>query len=129
MNKRLLIIIFLILILIVILFAILKLLDRKKSKELELTYKVNAGIPFRWQYEIEDENIVKFVKSYVLKDENTGSKVGAPVYTNYVFKGLKKGKTTITFKYVNFTNKIVSKEEKHLVKVDSKGNISLVEGN
>lgn len=97
-------------------------------KELELTYEINAGIPFRWDYEIEDESIVSFVKSYVVKDENTGGKVGAPVYTNYVFKGLKEGTTTITFKTVSITGERPDKKEKpHVVKVDKDLNISLVE--
>ena len=100
--------------------------NKKFSKELEITYKISAGIPFRWEFEIEDESVVEFVKSYVLKDENTGGKVGAPVYTNYVFKGLKKGKTTIVFKCVNFTEDRVTSERRHTVIVDENLNISSV---
>lgn len=111
-----------------ILFVVVKffVLDKKNPKELELTYKINAGIPFRWEYEIEDESVVSFVKSYVIKDENKGGIVGAPVYTKYVFKGLKEGETTIIFKYVNFTEGRVDRVEKHKVKVLENGNISLV---
>ena len=87
---------------------------------------LNAGIPFKWEFEIEDESIAKFVKSYVVKDENTNGKVGASVYTNYVFKGLKEGKTKITFKFVSITDEKVEKEETHTVKVDRNKNISLV---
>ena len=101
---------------------------KKNTKELELTYKINAGIPFKWEYEIEDSRVVSFVKSYVIKNENKGGIVGAPVYTNYVFKGLKAGETTIIFKFVNM-NGIVSKEEKHLVKVDKDGNIMVINRN
>ena len=100
--------------------------DKKNPNELELTYKISAGIPFRWEYEIEDESVVSFVKSYVVKDENKGGIVGAPIYTNYVFKGLKKGETIISFKFVNFTNGKVDRVEKHKVKVLENGNISLV---
>ncbi len=97
------------------------------SKQLELTYEINAGIPFKWVYEIEDESIVQFVRSYVVKDENTGGKVGASVYTNYVFKGLKEGTTTITFKIVSITGEMEdSNIEVHKVKVDKDLNISLV---
>ena len=99
------------------------------SKQLELTYKINAGIPYRWEYKIEDENIVKFVKSYTVKDENKGGKVGAPVYTKYIFKGLKEGKTTVTFKLVNFTDGTVESEDKYKVKVDKNNNISILETN
>lgn len=52
--------------------------------------------------------------------------MGAPVITNYVFKGLKEGRTVIIFKYVNFVNNIVDKTEEHEVIVDKVLNISLV---
>ena len=32
-------------------------------KELELTYKTNGGVPYKWEYQIEDESIVEFVKT------------------------------------------------------------------
>lgn len=95
-------------------------------KQLELTYEINAGIPFKWEHEIEDDSIVKFVKSYVVKDENTGGKVGASVYTNYVFESVKPGTTTIKFKFVNFADNYVSGERKHVITVDKDLNISLV---
>lgn len=95
-------------------------------KQLELTYEINAGIPFKWEYEIEDDSIVKFVKSYVVRDENTGGKVGASVYTNYVFESVKPGTTTIKFKYVNVADNYVSGERKHVINVDNDLNISLV---
>ena len=115
-------------VIIIFIFSLFRYLSKKdeSSKKIELTYKQSAGIPFRWEYEIEDESIVKFEKSYVIKVENKGGNVGAKVYTNYVFKGLKKGTTTITFKFVNFTNNQIVKEEKNIVKVDNNLNISLV---
>ena len=99
----------------------------KKPKTLDLTYKISAGIPFKWQYDIEDETIVKLTKSYVTKNENTGGKVGAPIYTKYIFEGLKEGKTTITFKFVNITNEMPTKEEKYFIKVDKDKNVELIE--
>lgn len=113
-----------------VLFLVIKIIisDNESSKELELTYKISAGIPFKWEYEIEDEEVVSFVKSYIVKDGNKGAIVGAPIYTNYVFKGLKKGTTTITFKFVNITDGTISNEKKHVVKVDEDNNISLVTG-
>ena len=98
----------------------------ESSKTLELTYNTNGGVPYEWKYEIEDSSIVKFVKSYVVEDKNKDGMVGAPISTNYVFKGLKKGKTTITFKYVSMTDGTVDKEEKVTIKVDKNKNISLV---
>ncbi len=99
----------------------------KKPKTLDLTYKISAGIPFKWQYEIEDETIVKLTKSYVTKNENTRGKVGAPIYTKYIFEGLKEGKTTITFKFINITNEKPTREEKYFIKVDKDKNIELLE--
>lgn len=126
MNKKILIGI-LVIFLIVISVAIIKFVSKNDgSKQLELTYDINAGIPFKWEVEVEDESIVKYVKNYVIEDENKGGLVGGKVSRNYVFKGLKKGTTTIVFKYVNFTDGRVEKEEKHIVKVDKDLNISLV---
>ena len=99
----------------------------KDTKELELTYELNAGIPFKRIFEIEDPTIVEFVRSYVLKDENVNGIVGASVYTNYVFKGLKEGTTTITFKVISITDENdVMSEDKNIVKVDQEGNITLI---
>ena len=101
----------------------------KSTKELELTYEMSAGIPFKRVYEIEDESVVQFVRSYIAKDENTGGKVGAPVYTTYVFKGLKEGQTKIIFKVVSIDDRDDTMSEViNIVKVDQEGNISLVEG-
>lgn len=121
MKKRLIIIILLILILSIITFFKVRSLYR-----LELVYKNNAGIPYEWQYEIEDKSIVKLDKCYVVKGENKIGKTGAPIHTKYVFKGLKKGNTKIKFKYVNFVDKKVIKEDVYNVKVESNKRIYLV---
>ena len=94
-------------------------------KKLELTYETNGGVPYRWEYVIDDESVVAFVKSYEVKNENKGGKVGAPIATNYVFKGLKEGTTMITFRYVSITDGTVDKEELIPVRVDKDKNLSL----
>ncbi len=126
MNKKIVIGIAVIIVLIISAVIIRFIFKNDESKQLELTYDINAGIPFRWEVEVEDESIVKYVKNYVVEDENKGGLVGGKISRNYVFKGLKEGTTTITFKYVNFTEDRVEKEEKHTVKVDKDLNISLV---
>lgn len=127
MNIKLLVGIIVIVLISIILVLFKFIIPKTDSSYLELTMEKNAGIPFKWVYDIKDKDIVEFVKSYVSKDENTGSIVGAPVYTNYVFKGLKKGVTTITFKLVNIDNETdVFKEQVNTVKVDENNNISLV---
>lgn len=123
MNKGLIGLIISIIILFVTLYIIIY---NKKPRTLDITYKINAGIPFKWEYSIEDESIVKLKKSYVTKNENKGAIVGAPIHTKYIFEGLKEGKTTITFKYVNVTKEMPNKEEKYYVKVDKNKNVELL---
>ncbi len=131
MNSKLLIGLIILIIIIFTAFIIIKHNTMKpiikNPKELELTYEINAGIPFKWEYVIEDESIVEFVKSYVVRDDNKGGKVGASVYTNYVFKGLKEGETTISFRTVSITGEYPPSDKTvHHVKVDKDLNISLI---
>lgn len=115
-----------VLLLILVLIGIIYIV-KEDTKKLEITKEINAGIPFKWEYTIEDSSIVKCSKVYILKDENTNGKVGAPVYKNYVFKGLKEGKTTVIFKLVSITDEdYPSEEEKYNIRVDKDLNISLV---
>jgi len=108
-----------------IVFAIV-MATKKDDKDLVLTYKISAGIPFRWEVDIKDKSIVGFLNSYVVRNDNVGGIVGAPIYTNYVFKGLRPGETNIIFKFVNFTNNEVSKTETYHVVVDNNLKISIV---
>ena len=94
------------------------------SKTIELTYQTSKGIPYRWEYEIEDESIVKLEKSFV-DDKNKRLK-GGTIYEHYVFSGLKEGKTKIKFRYVEFTKNKIEKEEVINIKVDKFKNISMV---
>ena len=118
------------LIFVAVLFVVLRIVipSTTGSKELELTYKTNGGVPYKWEYKIEDESVVEFVKTKDITSEKDKQLDGGPVYINYIFKGLKKGKTTITFKYVNIVDGSVDKEEKITVKVDKYKNISLNAG-
>lgn len=125
MNKYFYVII--LVILIISLFFVFKGIKTNNNKEIDFTYKLNAGIPFKRVYEIEDESIVSFVNSSIVKDENTNGKVGASVYTKYVFKGLKEGETTITFKVVSITGEYEDSDiEVHKIKVDKDLNIKVI---
>lgn len=127
MNKYIIIGITIVIIVGIIIFLSKKDVIKKNPKELELTYKMSAGIPFKRVIEIEDESIVELVRNYVSKDENNGGKVGAPVYMTYVFKGLREGTTTIIYKVVSISeDSDVMSEEKSIVNVDKEGNITLV---
>ena len=110
------------------LFVVLKIVipSTTGTKELELTYKTNGGVSFKWEYKIEDESIVEFVKTKDITSEEDKKLDGGPVYINYVFKGLKEGNTTITFKYVNITDNSIEKEDTVTVEVDKYKNISLI---
>ena len=101
--------------------------NNSNSKTLKLTYQTNGGVPYEWQYEIDNKDIVEFVKSYETDNQNKNGLVGAPININYIFKGLKEGTATITFKYVNITNGIPEKNIENTVKVDKNKNISLVD--
>ena len=100
--------------------------QNKEKKEVEITMDINAGIPFKWEYKISDEKIVKFVKQYVKEDNNKDGMVGAKVSTNYVFKGLKEGKTQVVFSFVDITDGTISKQEIYTLKVDKNKNIEIV---
>ena len=109
---------------------IFKLFKKKENvpspKELVLQYRISAGIPFKWEYEIKDNKVVEFVKQYVSEnDYNKKAICGGTLEINYVFKGLKKGKTNIIFKYVSIDDKKVHEEENNVVVVDDELNISL----
>ena len=126
MNNHFILISFVLLVFVTMVF-VFKSFNKKSPKELELTYEISAGIPFKWVYEIENPEIVEFVKSYVLKDENKGGKTGAKVYRNYVFRGLKEGETSITFKVVSITGEHPDSQiEVNKVRVDENLNIVLI---
>ena len=96
------------------------------KNQCEITYKISAGIPFRWDVKVIDESIVKYVSKYVLKDENKGSLCGAPVYINYIFEGLTEGETYVIFQLVNFGDNYIDREEKYIAKVDVNKKIKLI---
>ena len=63
---------------------------------------------------------------FVINSSNGEIIDGAPVTTHYVFKGLKEGETTITFKSVSVENGSITWEEKKYIKVDKENNISII---
>lgn len=126
MNKNVLLTL-IITILVIALVVVIIIFKGNNNKQLALTYKTNGGVPFKWEYEIEDPSIIEFVKSYQIENQNKNSKiVGGAIKTNYVFKGLKPGKTTITFRYVSIVDGRISKEEINSVEVDQNNNIKLI---
>ena len=129
MNKKIIVIICVFAVLFIISFSVITIMMKnyRSPKELEITKRKSSGVPFKWTYVIEDPTIIECAKVYTLKDENVNGKVGAPVYNNYVFKGLKEGVTKVIFKYVSIVDKDYPETvEEHTIKVDKDLNISLV---
>lgn len=110
----------------VIIITRTKPLNDSLSKTIEISYETNYSLPFRYEYEIKDEDIVELVKKYTTDDTNGEIIDGAPVTTHYVFKGLKEGETTITFKSVSVENGSITWKEKKYIKVDKDNNISII---
>ena len=125
-KKNIIILSILVLLLISIIGFILFKNDEDYNKKLELTVHTNAGVPYKWEYEIEDGNIVKFIDSYIINDKKDETIDGAPLDINYVFEGVKTGKTKIILRYVNINDNKVEKKEVFNVKVNNKKGISLV---
>ena len=91
------------------------------NNEGTIKLKTNAGIPYTWKYEIEDEEIVKYIgKKEKIKHKNM---TGSETELYYKFKGLKKGETIVTFNFVNFVDNKAEKTEKYKVKVDKNLNV------
>lgn len=126
MNKKIIIGIGVILVAAIIIVACVLGKGTSGSKKIEITRKTNGGVPYKWEYTIKDESIVKLEKTKDITSKEDKELAGGPVYINYIFKGLKKGKTTVTFKYVSIIDGSVEEEETFTLKVDSNKNISLV---
>ena len=94
-------------------------------KELEIKVKTNGGVPYTWEYEIEDTSVVELEKKDSYVEDRYKELDGGPVDVIFTFKGLKKGTTTIILRYKNFTNNIIDEEKKYKVKVDNNKNITL----
>lgn len=101
-------------------------LFKKKPKTLIINKEISAGIPFKWEVQVEDENIVKLLETKTLKNKSRKIECGGPVYTDYIFVGLKEGETTINFNFVSITNEYDTETEKYKVRVDKNNNIILV---
>ena len=99
------------------------------SKKIEISYDISSGIPFRWEYEIEDNTIVELIKKETKGEKTKEPICGGKLTIKYIFKGIKNGKTKIIFKLVNFSDNHIEREEKYDVSVDEKLNIFLLKTN
>ena len=120
MKKKIIILVIAIILILSCIFTLIFL--NKGSKELVVKVRTNGGVPYTWQYEIENSNVVYLAdqESYSTSDELLE---GGPVEVKFTFKGKEEGKTTIYLRYVSIVNGTIDKEEKYNVKVDKNGNI------
>lgn len=102
-------------------------LFKKKPKTLIINKEISAGIPFKWEVQIDNDSIVKLLETKTLKNKTRKIECGGPVYTDYIFVGLKEGETTINFNFVSITKEYDNKTEKYKVRVDKNNNIYLVD--
>lgn len=101
----------------------MKFCDKNKN-QLIISYRMSSGIPFRWEYEILNNKVIEFVRKDIIGG-NSKITCGGPITINYIFKGLKKGKTTILFRYVNFADNYIDQEEKYEIIVDDNLNVTM----
>ena len=100
----------------------------KKKKDpniLEIKYNLSSGIPFKWEWEVEDQTICNLVKCTSHGEQSKEPICGGKVETTYFFQGLKSGTTKIIFKCINFADNVVSEIDEYTVTVDQKLKIKL----
>ena len=102
----------------VVISVVFKKEEKNDDKTLKIAVQTNGGVPYKWEYEIEDESIIKYVKTKEIENDNKDGKVGAKVVLEFHFKGLKKGSTTIKLKYVSITDNTVAEENVYKATVD-----------
>ena len=90
----------LVVILVFFLIGIIKYINFKTledSKTKEIILKTNGGVPYVWNCEVDNEDIVK-IKSQYKKNKSNKNIVGGPIEIHYVIESLKKGNTSIVCK-------------------------------
>ena len=93
------------------------------SKLLEIKYNLSSGIPFKWEYKIENNEICEFIKCESKGEKTKEPICGGNVETSYYFKGIKKGKTSILFKCINYADNYQIKTDEYKILVDESLNI------
>ena len=113
-------------ILLLVIFVLLFLLLSNNKSKVDIKLMTNGGVPYKWEYTIDDTSIVKVKKEYskeLDKDIN-----GGRVENHFVFVAKKEGKTKVTFKYKSINNDSVISEEKYVLVVDKDKNIKIENG-
>lgn len=125
MNKRLLIIFGCLIAVIVLVVIIVLTQVNKKSNVGEIVLRTNGGIPYVWNYTIEDESVVKYKE--LVTDNKEPKYNGGKVDEHHYFEGIKEGSTTIKFEFKDIRDDSVQKTQEYNVTVDNKLNITIKE--
>ncbi len=95
-------------------------------RQLEFIYNTNGGVPYFWEYEIGDTDLIMFVEESEVENKNKNGMVGAPISKKYAFRGKNTGYTWIKFKYIHVGDHKISQEEIHEIEVDRYRNVILL---
>lgn len=90
---------------------------------LEITAVINAKDNYECEVDIGDDDIVKFVKKYSLNEKEHFD--DGKSHINFVFEGLKQGRTTVTIKCTDTLNKDVLSEDTYKISVNKKLDTSI----
>ncbi len=82
---------------------------------ISISLKENHSTGFHWEWKfLEGDKNLKFIGT---KSENTvpdslinRGYVGYPIIKTFIFKAIKKGKTTIAFKYIRFNGNVAKRD-------------------
>lgn len=110
---------------ILIVLVIIFVLNNKNHSIAEIRLTTNGGVPYKWEYVIEDDSIIK------CKEVKTESKDpdadGGIIYQYYDFEGLKEGTTIIIFEYKDILDNSVKEIKKYNVSVDKHRKIKITQ--
>ncbi len=109
--------------LIVITLVIINIIKPHKKKEIVL--KTNGGVPYNWEYTIENTDIIGIEDEKL--EEKSHEIVGGEIEKHFILKGLKEGTTIIKFEHRNFVDNSINKTKKYTVKVNKKLEIFIKE--
>lgn len=87
-----------------------------------ITVQTNGGVPYDWQYELSDDNIVSVRETSKVRDKDLA---GGVVDINYIIIPKKTGTTIMTLKYINITDNSIDKYKKYKIKVDKYMHVSI----
>lgn len=104
----------------ILVVIISKAITNNQSDTVEIS--VSKDDNYNWQYEIENNSILEFVRKYQIEKrtvQNSVRTVKSETIEKYIFKATEPGTTKVTLKYKNVHSQTV-KEEVYEIKVDKK---------